>query len=191
MTLKSVKGFNKFQGIIDTQRKEKKAKLDRFEDEVAFLIADLESISEIKQAYRSTGEIIDAAFTEDVFEALKTELKENAKGCKSEKKALEKFHDSVNARIKDALDTETRKVKRKYEEWKSNLKSSYEDLSESLPDYEVPCLEYQDLPKEYYNKWKDIHTYITSKMFWGITGVTVATGCAVLGGAAAAPALGK
>ena len=185
MTLKSVKVFNKFQGVIDTQRKEKKAKLDCLEDKVASLVADLESFSEIRQGVRSTREIIGAAFTEDVIKALTTEFEDNVKKCKSEEKVLKKFHDKVNARIKDALDTETRKVKRKYEEWKNNLKSSYKDLRQSLPDYEVPHLKCQELPKEFYNKWEDGRTYIKSKAFWGIIGAGIAIGFGAAAGAAA------
>ncbi|KAL9989161.1 hypothetical protein ACROYT_G003678 [Oculina patagonica] len=188
VTINSEKVFGEFQNIIVTRRESQKAKLDRLEEEVASVMADHESLSEIRQNVRSTRQVMEATFTEEAIVALGEEFEKIVKNCESEKEALEKFLDVVNSRIRVATDSETRKVKTKYEEWKNNLKSSYRGLSKSLSGYKAPHLKKPELPKESYEK-EVLHTLITSKVFWGATLAGGAIVPAVAVGAAL-PALG-
>lgn len=188
VTLKSEKVFNKFQSIIEAQRKEKKARLDLLEDEVASLKGDVESFSKIRQSVRSTREIMGDVFTEAAIVALNEKFEEIIKECQSEEEVIRKFLQHVNAIIKDATDTESTKVETKYKEWSNNLRYSYNDLEQSLSYYEAPHLEYQELPKELC-EYEVLHTLITSKVFWG----TLLTGGAIIPAVAvgvALPALG-
>ena len=119
---------------------------------------------------------MDALFTEDnILELVKT-FEDSVKTCAKEEEVLQKFIDIVESTIEKAEVTETTRINQEYDQWKKNRKSRASlsfCLPESLPRYEfVEFTPQQKLPTQLYNKFLDLHTYKTSKAFWGILAIT-------------------
>lgn len=176
--------FETFQAIIDTRREEKNKEQIKIK-EIASLQKELDSFKKIKDSVKTPKAIMDDIFAEDEIVQLvetfdeivkkcsseKKELEEFKK-CSSEKKVLEEFINIVNAKIKVAVDKEMAEVNQKYQEWKKNLESKASHsfhLSESLPGYYFEQLTPdQELPRDLYNEFLDFHTFLTSKLLWGL-----------------------
>lgn len=165
------KVFERFKSIIDARGKEKKEE----RDEVASLKEELESFTKIRESVKSPEQIMDVYFTEVKIIQLVEKFEEIVKEKDKEEDVLEEFTDYLNAEIKAAEVSETKKLNQEYKKWKNGLKSKAFhsiDLLESLPGYNLKKLESQQkLPKELYNEFFDPHTYITSKALWGILAV--------------------
>lgn len=165
------KVFERFKSIIDARGKEKKEE----RDEVASLKEELESFTKIRESVKSPEQIMDVYFTEVKIIQLVEKFEEIVKEKDKEEDVLEEFTDYLNAEIKAAEVSETKKLNQEYKKWKNGLKSKAFhsiDLLESLPGYNLKKLESQQkLPKELYNEFSDPHTYITSKALWGILAV--------------------
>ena len=145
---------------------------------------ELESFTEIIRNVKSPTEIMDALFTEDnILELVKT-FEDSVKTCDKEEEVLQKFIDIVKSTIEKAEVTETTRINQEYDQWKKNRKSRASlsfCLPESLPRYElVEFTPQRELPEYLYNKFLDLHTYITSKAFWGILTITTAAGAMAL-----------
>lgn len=99
-------------------------------------------------------------------------MKKSSKKKEKEEDVLKEFTRYLNAEIKAAEVSETKKLNQEYKKWKDDLKSKAFHsihLPESLPGYNLRKLESQQkLPKELYNEFLDFHTYLTSKVLWGI-----------------------
>ena len=168
VALESEKFFETFKSSIDARGKKKKEE----RDEVASLEEERKSFTKIRESVKSPAAIMDAFFTEDEIMNLVEKFDRIVKKCDKEEDVLKEFTDLVNAKIKAAEDRETTTLNQEYEKWKNDLKSKASlsfHLPESLPGYRLKKLESQQkLPKEMYNEFLDFHTYITSKLLWGI-----------------------
>lgn len=105
--------FEKFKSIIDARGKEKKEE----RDEVASLKEELESFTKIREGVKSPAQIMDAIFTEDRIMKLVEKFEEIVKK-KEKEDVLKEFTHYLNAEIKAAEVSETKKLNQEYKSGK-------------------------------------------------------------------------
>lgn len=139
---------------------------------MASLKKELESFTKIKESVKSPAQVMDVFSTEVKIMKLVEKFEEIVKEKDKEEDVLKEFTYYLNAEIKAAEVSKTKNLNQEYKKWKNNLTSKAFHpihLPESLPGYNLKRLETQQkLPKELYNEFLDVHTYLTSKVIWGI-----------------------
>lgn len=177
--------FEKIKSILERREEHIDNHLNKIEGEICTLEEKQRCVKAMDQNVEKLIDLITPQLNEEGNNQLIEELGNKIESCptvESENEAIDKFEKKIDG-INKALQLQSEKVEKEYQELKDNLKSFQKKFPQQfLPPYEATLKKVKDCS---YSSLTDPYAYVTSDNFW-----RVAFGCAAgTAAAAAAPAL--
>ena len=185
LTSEHKKDFEDIKSTLETREECIDSHLNKIEGEICTLNEKQCSLKAVDQEAKKLIDLIRPRLREGENNKLIQELSNNIKSCptvESENEVIDAFEKMIDG-INTALQLQSEKVEKEYQERKDNLGSFQTNFPQQfLPPYEATLKKAKDCS---YSSLTDPYAYVTSDNFW-----RVAFGCAAgTAAAAAAPTL--
>ena len=181
LTSKHKKDFEDIKSILETREEYIDSHLNKIEGQICTLNEKQCSLKAVDQEAKKLIDLIRPRLREEKNNELIQELSNNFKSCptvESENEVIDAFEKMIDG-INTALQLQSEKVEKEYQERKDNLKSFQTKFPQQfLPPYKAKLKDYS------YSSRTDPYAYVTSDNFWRFA-FSCAAGTAA---AAAAPA---